>query len=1083
MFISQRPSSEEYRVSDTNSLFNGDGLHTMYAIPLFGGPTVAGALLLETVSGSAVSGKPLSGFQAPASLDQERERLARRWLFSTPTLLQQLGLAVSMSLGIDGEQLQWLARALHRVANCGSMSSLVWELCEDFAVHVKRRFIVEANVRAALMPRTNAPLGLLFHAHPCSNRSKVQDPSGVLSGRSSTECSSSAPENAIQGAMPPPGTSKLGLFGSLMTRHRPGALTPSSTTGSDNGAATSRASKLQPSAPLGLSTDQVCTLGRVLTLQSDAMSGGQPADPNQAPAVTSPQCASRTVVIQLPPHIALEAPSVSLHAQAFPLKHSALQALACGPSDGRGNRFSSSQQQPPPGNCIEDVALFLQNVHNPSRDVCLLLGALRSAGQLALPRTMHTAPVTLPPSPPQNGNSLEAACVTGSASWGSPAPASLQSLVLVGLRLGESVLSFYLCFNKRLPGELLLAIRDSCNELFGEVFVDVVRAKMKGSLAAEFETLRSTTPGQFAVLRSASVNGLSHRPVSQGSVSAKTARVITPPRIPQAKALSGCNEPAATPTTAVDAEGAAYANSSKLLHRPSMEPRCSSPAGNTHFIVTGQATAAARTVSFTTERGGVAGDSPFSGASACKPGTFSSRCMPRRQSRELIQQVPILNDDLVSVLLQMRQSEVVCSQGDLRSASLMTVTGVDAATSARQQLDLLVTSIQTTMTTEVNGAMFGTFEDLESLELSDVLGKGGGGVVYKGRLGTQEVAVKVMELPDLDVGEFTATFNPQLLHGATANNTRREPNGNTDSATAAQLPCPAAATTMTKEQLRARRALLRNAMEMAVQGRVSHPNLVQVYATYTNVLVEQRIRADGSSYNCLVPADMGIQDLGLPPLSVMCCAIVAEFADCGSLAAALSSRTFPRHMAAGQHPFQLDLRGVYMTLLDVALALRHLHSLNFVHRDVKPANLLLKSNPRDYRGFTVKLSDFGFVLHLTQITEDGTRYAMVDQACGTVTHMAPELLPGKAHVEASADIYSFGILMWELVSGGVRPFPHLRPDHIPRHVYKGARPIFGELVPLNYRGLAQACWAADPHRRPKAADLVTMVTVQMQELD
>ncbi|GIL95555.1 hypothetical protein Vretimale_1561, partial [Volvox reticuliferus] len=118
-----------------------------------------------------------------------------------------------------------------------------------------------------------------------------------------------------------------------------------------------------------------------------------------------------------------------------------------------------------------------------------------------------------------------------------------------------------------------------------------------------------------------------------------------------------------------------------------------------------------------------------------------------------------------------------------------------------------------------------------------------------------------------------------------------------------------------------------------------------------------------------------------------------------------------------------------------------------------------------------------------QITEDGTRYAMVDQACGTVTHMAPELLPGKAHVEASADIYSFGILMWELVSGGVRPFPHLRPDHIPRHVYKGARPIFGELVPLNYRGLAQACWAADPHRRPKAADLVTMVTVQMQELD
>jgi hypothetical protein len=35
--------------------------------------------------------------------------------------------------------------------------------------------------------------------------------------------------------------------------------------------------------------------------------------------------------------------------------------------------------------------------------------------------------------------------------------------------------------------------------------------------------------------------------------------------------------------------------------------------------------------------------------------------------------------------------------------------------------------------------------------------------------------------------------------------------------------------------------------------------------------------------------------------------------------------------------------------------------------DLKPANLLLKANPRDYRGFTVKLADFGFVLHLNEV--------------------------------------------------------------------------------------------------------------------
>ena len=55
-----------------------------------------------------------------------------------------------------------------------------------------------------------------------------------------------------------------------------------------------------------------------------------------------------------------------------------------------------------------------------------------------------------------------------------------------------------------------------------------------------------------------------------------------------------------------------------------------------------------------------------------------------------------------------------------------------------------------------------------------------------------------------------------------------------------------------------------------------------------------------------------------------------------------------------------------------------------------------------------------------------------------------------------------GILCWELVAGGIRPFPHLHPDLIPRHIYKGARPTFSDSIPFTYRGLAQACWAADP---------------------
>ena len=50
---------------------------------------------------------------------------------------------------------------------------------------------------------------------------------------------------------------------------------------------------------------------------------------------------------------------------------------------------------------------------------------------------------------------------------------------------------------------------------------------------------------------------------------------------------------------------------------------------------------------------------------------------------------------------------------------------------------------------------------------------------------------------------------------------------------------------------------------------------------------------------------------------------------------------------------------MYSTLLEISLALRHMHGLHMVHCDLKPQNVLLKSSPRDPRGFTAKLSDFG----------------------------------------------------------------------------------------------------------------------------
>ncbi len=84
---------------------------------------------------------------------------------------------------------------------------------------------------------------------------------------------------------------------------------------------------------------------------------------------------------------------------------------------------------------------------------------------------------------------------------------------------------------------------------------------------------------------------------------------------------------------------------------------------------------------------------------------------------------------------------------------------------------------------------------------------------------------------------------------------------------------------------------------------------------------------------------------------------------------------------------------LYATLLEVALALRHMHSLHVVHCDLKPQNVLLKSSPRDPRGFTAKLSDFGLAKMLAA-DDDGQLIIADTIQSGTITHLPPEALQG-----------------------------------------------------------------------------------------
>ncbi|CAH8663607.1 unnamed protein product [Schistosoma curassoni] len=86
---------------------------------------------------------------------------------------------------------------------------------------------------------------------------------------------------------------------------------------------------------------------------------------------------------------------------------------------------------------------------------------------------------------------------------------------------------------------------------------------------------------------------------------------------------------------------------------------------------------------------------------------------------------------------------------------------------------------------------------------------------------------------------------------------------------------------------------------------------------------------------------------------------------------------------------------------EIILALKYLHSLNIVYRDLKPENLLL-----DYSGH-LKMTDFGFAKHVKDRT-----YSL----CGTPEYLAPEILQGKGHNHA-ADWWTTGIIIYEMLVG------------------------------------------------------------------
>jgi serine/threonine protein kinase len=191
------------------------------------------------------------------------------------------------------------------------------------------------------------------------------------------------------------------------------------------------------------------------------------------------------------------------------------------------------------------------------------------------------------------------------------------------------------------------------------------------------------------------------------------------------------------------------------------------------------------------------------------------------------------------------------------------------------------------------------------------------------------------------------------------------------------------------------------------------------------------------------------------------------------------------------HP---QLIGAVDVMLQVAEGMKYLHSLRFAHRDLKPDNILMKSlvaetyaaesskssnltlgaDPppatNNQAFWIAKICDFG----ISKVKMESTAYANQTQNIGTLMYRAPEVHELQLNAEPpersqlmKTDVYSFGIICSQLLTGRSCPFDHsLLYDDTKE--FKNAvrdhnrRPELPQVCPIHLSTLIQRCWHGNP---------------------
>uniref|UniRef100_A0A5F9DVQ4 receptor protein-tyrosine kinase n=1 Tax=Oryctolagus cuniculus TaxID=9986 RepID=A0A5F9DVQ4_RABIT len=166
----------------------------------------------------------------------------------------------------------------------------------------------------------------------------------------------------------------------------------------------------------------------------------------------------------------------------------------------------------------------------------------------------------------------------------------------------------------------------------------------------------------------------------------------------------------------------------------------------------------------------------------------------------------------------------------------------------------------------------------------------------------------------------------------------------------------------------------------------------------------------------------------------------------------------------------LELRDLLHFSSQVAQGMAFLASKNCIHRDVAARNVLLTS------GHVAKIGDFG----LARDIMNDSNYIVKGNARLPVKWMAPESIFDCVYTVQS-DVWSYGILLWEIFSLGLNPYPGILVNSkfykLVKDGYQMAQPAF---APKNIYSIMQACWALEPTHRPTFQQICVLLQEQVQ---